>query len=76
MAPFKAYLASIPLILRRTHSDGNHQAERRGDYNACARGQRSSIEALARQRARSNASNAIASHCLEECYSEHSAAGL
>ena len=68
MAPFKIILGSAfaaDFCVELTATEFNHQAERRGDYNACARGQRSSIEALARQRARSNASNAIASHCLK-----------
>src|SRR5260370_26181487 len=44
----------------------NHRAERRGDDNACAGSHSSDIEAMARDRARDNANNAIASQCLNK----------
>ena len=42
----------------------NRRAERRGDHDACAGADPSDIEAVARDRSRTNASNAIASRCL------------
>ena len=68
VGPFKVTLGSAlaaDFCVELTATEFNHQAERRGDYNACARGRRPSIEAIARERARSNATNAIASHCLK-----------
>jgi hypothetical protein len=53
-----------------TAAEFNHRAERRGDDNACAGSDSpdiraiSHIKALARDRARDNANNAIASQCL------------
>ena len=47
-----------------TAAEFNHRAERRGDDNACAGSAALSIEATARDRARENANNAIASQCL------------
>jgi hypothetical protein len=53
-----------------TAAEFNHRAERRGDDNACAGSDSpdikaiSDIKALARDRARDNANNAIASQCL------------
>jgi hypothetical protein len=47
-----------------TATEFNHRAERRGDDNACAGSHSSDIEAIARDRARDNANNAIASQCL------------
>ncbi len=47
-----------------TASEFNHRAERRGDDNACAGNHSSDIKAVARDRARDNANNAIASQCL------------
>ena len=54
MAPFNVILGAAfaaDFCVELTATEFNRQAERRGDYNACARGQRSSIEALVRQRA-------------------------
>ena len=45
-------------------SEFNHSSNRRGDDNACAGDQKSNIEGTARNRARDNASNAIARQCL------------
>jgi len=42
----------------------NRRAERRGDDNACAGRHSSKIRAKARDRARDNANNAIATQCL------------
>lgn len=47
-----------------TAAEFNHRAERRGDDNACAGSHSSNIKAIARDRARDNANNAIASRCL------------
>lgn len=47
-----------------TAAEFNQRSERRGDDNACAASDSSDIEALARDRARDNAINAIASQCL------------
>lgn len=47
-----------------TANEFNHRAERRGDDSACAGSHSSGIKAKARDRARDNASNAIASQCL------------
>ena len=47
-----------------TATEFNRRAERRGDDNACAGSHSSNIRAKARDRARDNASNAIASQCL------------
>jgi len=47
-----------------TATEFNRRAERRGDDNACAGSLSSNIRAKARDRARDNASNAIASQCL------------
>jgi hypothetical protein len=47
-----------------TANEFNRRSERRGDDNACAGGLSSNIRAKARDRARDNASNAIASQCL------------
>jgi hypothetical protein len=47
-----------------TAAEFNRRAERRGDDNACAGGRSSDIRAKARDRARDNASNAIAAECL------------
>ena len=47
-----------------TAAEFNHRAERRGDDNACAGSHSLDIKAMARDRARDNANNAIASQCL------------
>jgi hypothetical protein len=47
-----------------TAAEFNRRAERRGDDNACAGSHSSNIKAKARDRARDNASNAIAPQCL------------
>ena len=47
-----------------TATEFNRRAERRGDDNACAGSDPSNIKAMARERARDNANNAIASQCL------------
>jgi hypothetical protein len=47
-----------------TAAEFNRRAERRGDDNACAGSHSSNIRAKARDRARDNANNAIASQCL------------
>ena len=47
-----------------TAAEFNHRAERRGDDNACAGRHSSDIKTMARDRARDNANNAIASQCL------------
>jgi hypothetical protein len=47
-----------------TATEFNRKAERRGDDNACAGSHHSNIKAKARNRARDNASNAIAPQCL------------
>jgi hypothetical protein len=44
----------------------NHRQERRGDANACAGDESSDIKNAARDLARSNANNAIASQCLND----------
>src|SRR4051812_19640676 len=46
-----------------TATEFNHRAERRGDDSACA-GSPSNVKANATDRARDNASNAIARQCL------------
>ncbi len=48
-----------------TAAEFNRRAERRGDDNACAASHSSGIKARARDRARDNASNAIAPQCLD-----------
>jgi hypothetical protein len=48
-----------------TAAEFNHSAERRGDDNACAGRHPSKIGAIARDRARDNANNALASQCLD-----------
>ena len=48
-----------------TATEFNHRLERRGDDNACAGSDSSDIKAMARERARDNANNAIASRCLD-----------
>ena len=47
-----------------TAAEFNRRIERRGDDNACAGSDSSNIKAIARDRARDNANNAIASQCL------------
>jgi hypothetical protein len=47
-----------------TATEFNRRLERRGDDNACAGSDPSDIKATARDRARDNANNAIASQCL------------
>ena len=47
-----------------TAAEFNRRADRRGDDNACAGSHSSNIRAKARDRARDNANNAIASQCL------------
>jgi hypothetical protein len=47
-----------------TATEFNHRAERRGDDSACAGSHSSNIKAKATDRARDNASNAIARQCL------------
>jgi hypothetical protein len=47
-----------------TATEFNHRAERRGDDNACAGTHASNVRASATDRARDNASNAIAQQCL------------
>ena len=47
-----------------TAAEFNRRAERRGDDNSCAGSHSSDIKAIARDRARDNANNAIASQCL------------
>jgi len=47
-----------------TATEFNRRAERRGDDNACAGSHASNIKAKARDRARDNASDAIAPQCL------------
>jgi hypothetical protein len=47
-----------------TATEFNQRVERRGDDNACAGSDPSDIKAMARERARDNANNAIASQCL------------
>jgi hypothetical protein len=47
-----------------TATEFNRRAERRGDDNACAGRHSSKIKAKARDRARDNANNAIATQCL------------
>jgi hypothetical protein len=48
-----------------TATEFNHRLERRGDDNACAGSHSSDTKAIARERARDNANNAIASRCLD-----------
>src|SRR5882757_3444012 len=48
-----------------TANEFNRRAERRGDDNACAGSRSSEIKAKAKDRARDNANNAIASQCLD-----------
>jgi hypothetical protein len=48
-----------------TATELNHGLERRGDDNACGGSSSSDIKAMARERARDNATNAIASRCLD-----------
>jgi hypothetical protein len=48
-----------------TATEFNRRLERRGDDNACAGSDSSTIRAMARERARDNANNAIASQCLK-----------
>jgi len=65
--------ASLDFGIRSAHADAycveltasefNHSSNRRGDQNACA-GDKSDIEGAARDRARSNANDAIARQCL------------
>jgi hypothetical protein len=52
------------LCIELTATEFNRRAERRGDDNACAGSHSSNIKAKARDRARDNASNAIAPQCL------------
>ena len=55
---------AVDFCVELTAAEFNHRAERRGDDNACAGGDSSDIKASARDRARDNAINAIASQCL------------
>ena len=48
-----------------TAAEFNHRLERRGDENACAGSNSLDIKGVARERARDNANNAIASRCLD-----------
>lgn len=48
-----------------TATEFNHRLERRGDDNACAGRNSLDIKAMARERARDNASSAKASQCLD-----------
>jgi hypothetical protein len=48
-----------------TANEFNHRLERRGDDNGCAGSNSPDIKAVARERARDNANNAIASRCLD-----------
>lgn len=57
-----AYAAAFCVEL--TASEFNHRSNRRGDDNACAGDKNSNIEETARERARDNASNAVARQCL------------
>jgi hypothetical protein len=52
------------LCVELTAAEFNHRAERRGDDNACAGSHSSNIKTVARDRARNNANNSIASQCL------------
>jgi hypothetical protein len=52
------------LCVELTAAEFNHRADRRGDDNACAGEPAATIKTLARERARDNAMDAIASHCL------------
>jgi hypothetical protein len=52
------------LCVELTATEFNRRAERRGDDNACAARHSSDIKAMARDRARDNANNAIALQCL------------
>jgi hypothetical protein len=48
-----------------TATEFDRRLERRGDDNACAGSDLSNIKAMARERARDNANNAIAPQCLD-----------
>ena len=48
-----------------TAAEFNHRLERRGDDNGCDGSNSPDIKAVARERARDNANNAIASRCLD-----------
>jgi hypothetical protein len=56
-----AFAASFCVEL--TAAEFNYRAERRGDYNACAERPPANTKTVARNRARVNAINAIASRC-------------
>src|SRR5262245_63582607 len=55
---------AAPYCVELTASELGYSSVRRGDDNACAR-EKSDIAGTARDRARDNASNAIARQCLD-----------
>lgn len=60
---------ATPYCVELTASEFNYSSNRRGDESACA-GDKSDIAAAARDRARDNASNAIASQCIDRVTSQ------
>lgn len=56
--------SAADFCIELTTTEINHRQERRGDANACAGDESSDIKNAARDLARSNANNAIASQCL------------
>jgi hypothetical protein len=56
--------SATDFCIELTTTEINHRQERRGDANACAGDESSDIKNAARDLARSNANNAIASQCL------------
>lgn len=58
--------SATDFCIELTTTEINHRQERRGDANACAGDESSDIKNAARDLARSNASNAIASRCLND----------
>jgi hypothetical protein len=56
--------SATDFCIELTTTEINHRQERRGDANACAGDESSDIKNAARDLARSNANNAVASQCL------------
>ena len=59
-------VSATDFCIELTGVEFNRGHERRGDENACAGDKSSNIKDVARDRARNNASNAIASQCLKD----------
>jgi hypothetical protein len=59
-------VSATDFCIELTGVEFNRGHERRGDENACAGDKSSNIKDAARDRARNNASNAIASQCLKD----------